>query len=369
MDTAVAPDGRVVVVDWNNHKIRAADLTGGRGMQTLVGEGSLGDGPAGPALEARLNHPTSSAFDAEGNMLIAAWHNSRITLVDNLGLPDSMLSVLAGTGGRNYAGDGGAASAAVVDLPSSLVLDDQGRIVFVDQANQVIRRFAPGGTMELVGGVCTTGTKATPTGCDDGVELVACPAPSGRRHCANEEAQVACGRPCQIGFAEGDAATFRMAQPFGQQADPAGRLVLDDEGGILFADAGNHRIRRIAPDGSMTTIAGDREDAEGKPMKGYEGDGGPAVDALLNHPIDLARASDGTLYFTDTYNSCVRKIDTAGVISTVAGVCGERGMDGENKLATESRLDRPYGLDLDEANGILYITDTFNHRIRALYLR
>jgi DNA-binding beta-propeller fold protein YncE len=109
----------------------------------------------------------------------------------------------------------------------------------------------------------------------------------------------------------------------------------------------------------ITTIAG-----TGKPTFG--GDGGPATAASLARPSDIEVDRDGNLYIADTDNSCVRKIDPAGMISTIAGKCGQPGYDGDGGDAGSSLLDRPYGVALDD-KGNIYIADTHNHRIRVIY--
>jgi hypothetical protein len=106
----------------------------------------------------------------------------------------------------------------------------------------------------------------------------------------------------------------------------------------------------------------------GVAQPGYSGDGGPALEAQLNHPIDLALADDGTIYFTDTYNHCVRAIAPDQTIRTVAGVCTSHGYRGDGGAATAALLNRPYGLEW-VAPDTLYIADTGNSVIRAVRLR
>ncbi len=99
---------------------------------------------------------------------------------------------------------------------------------------------------------------------------------------------------------------------------------------------------------------------------GYAGDGGPALQAKLFNPVDLALGEDGTLYLADVYNHCVRAIAPDQTITTVAGVCGQSGYSGDGGLPTEALLKRPYGIEL--ADGVLYIADTGNHAIRSIKL-
>jgi sugar lactone lactonase YvrE len=159
-----------------------------------------------------------------------------------------------------------------------------------------------------------------------------------------------------------------MGQPFGAQVFPTGRMKYDHAGNLLFADTNNHRIRKVDTAGVITTIAGTGAGADGR--GGYAGDDGPATAAQLNDPTDLAIAPDGTIYFADTSNSCVRKIDPSGTITRVAGQCSasaaDRGFAGDGGSPLLAKLDRPFGLDL--VGNKLYISDSFNDRIRVVDL-
>jgi streptogramin lyase len=156
---------------------------------------------------------------------------------------------------------------------------------------------------------------------------------------------------------------MRMAQPFGQSASPAGRIVFDPDGNLYFADTGNHLIRMIDTDGIVHRVAGTPPE-DGTPQNGYAGDGGPALGAKLNFPVDLALADDGTLYFTDVQNHCVRAIDPEGDIDTVVGVCGEPGFSGDGGDPTEAHLDLPFGIEWTEDR--LLVSDTGNSVIRSV---
>jgi hypothetical protein len=357
MDVTVH-EGSMYIVDWNNHQIRAVDEDGI--ITTVVGTGALGDGPPGPALEADFNHPTALEFGEDGMMYIAAWHNSRIRRVN---LQTGVMEELVGTGMRAYTGDGGPAAMAALDLPASIQFEADGSLLVVDQANQVIRRITDldGDMMiERVAGQCIV-----VGGCPDGGTPARC-GMSQRMACSPElcdDPATMSLKPCEPAYGGdgGPALEARFAMPFGQSADPAGRIALDPEGNIYLADTRNHRIRRIGTDGMVTTIAGTGE-------AGYGGDGGPATAAQLNNPVDLEFDEDGALYIADTFNSCVRVISLDGDISTVAGQCGtsSRGFEGDGASPTEALLDWPYGIDI--ADGVLYIADTMNNRIRVVRL-
>lgn len=354
MDAELGPDGRLFVVDWNNHRIRAieVDATWDGVIDTCAGTGLLGDGPVGPALMADFNHPTNLAFDSAGRMYIAAWHNSRIRRVN---LETQTLEQIAGTGARAYSGDGGPAEMAALDLPAGIAFDPQGRLVLVDQANQVLRRIdLTTGTIERIAGVCVTTAP-----CMDGEAPVACPG-TDKTACTTMD-PTGCSLPCSQAYGGdgGPAMEARFAMPFGQAADPSGRIAIADDGTIYFADSRNHRIRRISPDGMISTFAGTGSD------DGEIGEGVPATEASLDNPVDVELGPDGSLFIADTLHDCVRRVDTAGLIHTVAGRCGERGFSGDGGRATDALLDRPYGIEVTD-DGVLLVADTHNHRVRVV---
>lgn len=361
-DTIVGPEGDVFLLDWNNHRIRKVTPDGV--VHHVAGRGELGGTLDDPA-NSDFNHPTGLLFDATGKkMMIAAWHNSMIRTLD---LATGEVGNFAGDGRRAYFGDDGAASTAVFDLPASIAWAPNGDLIVMDQANQVLRAIDVEAKVRLYAGRCVIDAPppAGPGACAEGVEPVACPAPSGKFTCGNP--METCGLPCTPGY-NGDAVpmeTLRISQPFGQSADPAGRIVFDKDGNLYFADTGNNLIRRIDKDGLVRIVAGSPP-VDGKPQRGHTGDGGPATSALLNNPVDLDFDEAGNLYFTDVYNHCVRRIDPAGTISTVAGQCGTPGTEGDGEQAGKAFLKRPYGLDYHE--GSLYISDTGNNRVRVVKL-
>ena len=127
-----------IVMDWNNHRIITFDDDDR--LRVLSGvEGRLGDGPEGPASEAKWNHPTDVAWLADGTVVMAAWHNSRIVKFD----PDfETMEFVAGTGGRDFGGDGGPAIDAILDLPCGIRVDEDDNILITDMANQRIQNSA-----------------------------------------------------------------------------------------------------------------------------------------------------------------------------------------------------------------------------------
>jgi len=358
--------GKPYVLDWNNHRVRT--VTDGV-VETVIGTGEVGDGQDGPAREVSLNHPTHLSFDAEQRLVLSAWHNSKIMRFDPV---TEQIATLCGDGRRDYFGDDGPADKAVLDLPVATAFDRQGRMLIMDQANQRIRRIEDDGTIRTVVGP-TPDFLPVPAGLtrvcselSDGAESckLCLESMAGDGKCAPQKPQ---------GFAgdDGPGTEALIYQPFSQSAPPAGRMEMGPDGTLYFCDTGNHRIRSFSEDGIVRTVAGSGPEAFDRNFQGgYSGDGGPALDALLKRPTDVAVDASGNLFIADTFNSCVRKVDTDGIISAVAGRCGEQGgmgSDGDGGPATDARLNRPYGIALD-GEGNLYIADTHNHRIRVVKL-
>ena len=139
-------------------------------------------------------------------------------------------------------------------------------------------------------------------------------------------------------------------------SDPFG-VAADTVGNLYIADTSNHRVRRIDTSGIITTVAGNG-------AEGFSGDGGPATDATLNTPIGVAVDRAGNLYIADAFNNRIRKVNVTGVITTVAGN-GDARFSGDHAAATNASLGAPFGVAVD-AVGNLYIADTSNHRIRKV---
>lgn len=318
LDLTFGPDERPYILDWNNHRIRV--VTRGR-VSTLIGTGEVGDAPAGPAREIGLNHPTHISFDPQGRLLLSAWHNSMILRYD---FASDYIQPICGTGERAYGGDDGPAKLALVNLPSSTAFDPIGRMYISDQENQRIRRVGLDGTITTVVGNGEPGFSG-----DDGQAIYA-----------------------------------QIYAPVGQAAPPTSRIAIDNHGTLYIADTFNNRIRKVdANTGIITTIAGN---GTFPPiLYGAADEGIDALDVSLYWPCDIAIDSENRVFFADTFNHCVRKIDLDGTLTTVAGQCGKSGDEGDRGHPQSAFLSRPYGIALD-ANDDLYIADTRNHRIRLV---
>jgi sugar lactone lactonase YvrE len=303
--------GSVWIADQNNHRIRVVEPNGV--IHTFAGDSHFG-GDGGLATSARLLFPAGVAFDGAGNFYVADRDNQRIRIVTTAGL----IGTIAGGATSGFAGDGGNATAARFSLTTAttpanagVAIDAIGNIYVADRANNRIRKITTDGAINTVAGSAGSGYTGD-------------------------------------GFS---ATRARLNSPQG--------VAVDGAGNIFIADTGNHVIRKVTTDGLIATIAGG-----GSP--GYSGDGGPAVQALLNGPQAVAVDSLGNLYIADTGNHAVRRITPTGTMLAVAGF-GDAGYDAnsEGAQAVLARLNAPAGVAVD-SGGNLYIADTSNHRVRRV---
>jgi sugar lactone lactonase YvrE len=350
-DVAFANDGTPVVLDWNNHRVVAVDQGTGR-FRLIVGvaDGDFGD-PCPPlpnpcdnivAVNAKLNHPTHVAFDANGNMVLSAWHNSELFLLDTT---TGIMDRIAGNGLRPcYNGDEQAAIAACVDLPASVAYDPQGRICFTDQANMIVRMIDQNGIIHCIAGTTPiiNGNTATP----------------------------------QFGYAgdEGLATSALLQFERGQIADPSGKICFDAAGNMYIADTRNHAVRVVDTNGIIHRFAG-APPAAGVGQPGFAGDGGLAIDAKLNEPRDVAADTDGNIFIADTGNNVIRMVKPDGKISTIVGVqrpinsiplVGNQVLAEDGFAARDVHITGPAGIEVD-SQGRLWIADTQSNVVRILY--
>jgi len=289
-----------------DEKVRKVDVTGV--ITTVAGNGAQGfSGDGGPAVNARFNDPMGVALDGAGNLYIADYHNHRVRKVR----VDGTILTVAGTGEAGYGGDAGLATSAQLHNPGGIAVDASGNLYIADELNQRIRKVDVNGTISTVAG--------------NGIPGVA-----------------------------GDGGPAVEAQFH----NPA-RVAVDGVGNLYVADWINSRIRKIDAGGVITTVAGN-----GSP--GYAGDGGPATAASLNGPTGIVLDGSGNLYITDGWNECVRKVDTLGIITTAAG-SGTRGFDGDGGPAVQARLFYPTDVALDPS-GRLFIADNANHCVRKVVM-
>jgi sugar lactone lactonase YvrE len=365
----IGPDGSILFTDNVNNAVRKVDGRTGI-IATVAGTGSatgpLGDG--GLATAALVNYPVSLTLDALGNLLIG--QSSRIRKVNAV---SGTIQTVAGTGTPGFSGDNGPATRANFSATNAIVADAAGNFFFSD-ANRIRRVDGRTGIISTIAG---TGQPIPPS---DGLpaNLAALFLPtsvamdtSGGLLIADElnnkirRVDLQTGIIATVagtgvgGFSgeNGPATSAMLSTPTGVVADPMGNIF------ILERDTG--RVRMVsAGSGIITTVVATAG------IRGFSGDGGPAVLASLNpqsgyNERQIASDAKGNIYLTDAGNNRIRKLDrSSGIITTVAGNGGQ-GFAGDGGPATLASLNRPMAVALDAA-GNLFIADSFNNRIRKV---
>lgn len=312
-------DGNLYVTDGAANVIRKISRSDGK-IETIAGtflgfnvvDPSPHGGDDGSALKAHLNVPFGIATAGNGDIYIADAGNQVIRRID---ASTGKISVYAGNYAKPLAwsGDGGAATGATLHTPHDIAIDATGNVFIADKDNHAIRKV-------------TAGTSIIST--------------------------VAGGGPDKKGYAgdNGPATSARLDTPQG--------IAIAANGDLYIADAGNHVIRKVeATTGKIMTVAGTG-------TFGFSGDNGPATGAKLYGPTRIAVDQAGNLYIADHGNHVIRKVDTSGVITTVAGT-GTAGYSGDGGLAIHAELSSPYGIAVDK-DGNMLITDTDNSVIRIV---
>ncbi len=301
--------GNLYVAEYRNHVVRKINA-GGVGVSTVAGNGSSGfSGDSGTAIFAQLNGPVGVALDGSNNLYISEYDGNRIRKVN---LTTGIITTIAGdttsgsVGASGSSGDNGQAANALFCQPAGIASDGPGNLYVADHCNQKVRKIATSGIITTVAGNGVAGY-----------------------------------------FGDGGPATD---SPLNYPNDVA----LDASGNLYIGDTNNHRIRRVDASGNIQTVAGGG---------GSFGDGGPAIFAQLYYPVGVTVDAAGNLYIADQDDYRIRKVNTLGIITTIAGN-GSYGYSGDGGLATSAGLNNPIFVAVDP-NGNVYL-DSGNNRIREL---
>ncbi|MEO8135100.1 MAG: hypothetical protein ABI831_14095, partial [Betaproteobacteria bacterium] len=323
---------------------------------TIAGIGFTGCfNNGGPAIQAGIASPYSIAAGPDDSLYIADCNVIRRIA------PDGIITVVAGTlGNSGFAGDGGPATLALLSQPQGVAVGSDGSLYIAD--GRRIRRVGPDGIITTVTGTASGGS----TG-DGGPAILATLtssfgisiAPDGSVFFADDQrvrrigtdgiiTTVAGGGPGMLG--DGGLATqATLGTPTGIAAAPDGSLYISEQAG--------HRVRRVGPDGIITTVAGNG-------IAGSQGDGGPATLARLNQPYGVALGPDGSIYIADFANFRARRVGPTGTINTIAGT-GQEGYSGDGGPATGASLETTIAVTVGPDGGV-NIADFGNHRIRKV---
>jgi sugar lactone lactonase YvrE len=407
-DIAVDANGTVYVADAGNHTIRR--ITADGVVSTLAGVAGQKGSTDGPIADARFNSPTGLAVDNAGNLLVVDRLNSTVRMIT----PGGTVSTLAGKPDTVGSTDGNGANARF-KFPNDVAVDAQGTIYVSDGDNFTVRRIRNGVVSTLAGrageqgSVDGNGSNARferPTGISvDGLGNVYLGDRLGeavRKIDPAGNVSTLAGTSNAPGAEDGIGAQARFSQPDGIAVDSAGNVFVSDRrnnnirkisssavvttlagtvpqsgstdgtgdqarfsvpdgiaidalGNALVADRGNEVIRKISPDGQVTTLAG-TPDATGN-------SDGTGNSAAFDSPSDVAVDPAGNTYVADNDNNTIRKISPAGEVTTLAGAPGESGnVDG---VGINARFDDPEGIAVDAA-GNVYVADTDNNTIRKI---
>lgn len=410
-NTAVmAPDGvafdgsgNIYISDENiyNTVVRRVDLSTGL-IYTVAGSGLVGfTGDGGNALYAELDYPAGIAVSG-GVVYFADVANERVRWVSN-----NIIKTVAGTS----IGDNGQATNAFLNFPEGLAIDGSGDILLADTGNMEAREFKAAGRIgevgELGGGTPfgVTVDKAGNFYLTDEEPSFPSQMPHILKVAADGTTSIIAGNgPDGFSGDDGPATLAVLNTPQG--------LAVDAAGNIYVADRGNHRVRKIDTSGNINTIAGNGTDkfsgdnglatsagidpadlavdsagnvlvvdqlncrirkiapndtittVVGAGLPGYSGDGGPATGALLDFPSGIALDGSGNMYIADEGNAVVRRVTSGGLITTIAGNGTFTPSMGDGGPAAAAQLD-PFSVAVDAA-GNVYVTDSFNDHVRLL---
>jgi sugar lactone lactonase YvrE len=297
--TGVAVDSGGNVYVADDSTIRK--ITSAGVVTTLAGTAGATGSTDGTGSAARFNRSMGVAVDSSGNVYVADSGNKVIRKVTSAGV----VTTLAGTAGVDGSADG-TGSAASFGAPNGIAVDSSGNVYVSDYAKHVIRKITSAGVVTTLAG--TAGVS---------------------------------------GSTDGTGAAARFFSPWG--------VAVDSSGNLYVVDFGSSTVRKITSAGVVTTLAG---------SSGITGStDGTGNAARFFRPTAVGVDSSGNVYVADTFNATVRKITSAGVVTTYAGSAGAIGST--NGLSTDARFAGPYGLAVN-ASGIVYVSDPGNFIIRKI---
>jgi uncharacterized protein (TIGR03437 family) len=321
-------------------------------INTIAGNGTFGyAGDGGAATQAVLNTPTGIAVN-NGSLYIADQGNSRIRQVSQ-----GTITTVAGSGIPSYSGDGLAAIGAGLSGPTAVALDSSTDLYIADTSNQRVRLVGPTGVISTFAG---DGQSNGFGGEGDAATLIPLDSPQGVATDNAGNVYVADTDHNRVIQVDGSGNTHTVAgtgtpSPFALNG-PLG-MAVDSNGNLYIADNRNHRVEMLSAAGAISTVAGSG-------TNGFSGDGGPALSAELSYPSAVAVDSSGNLYIADTGNNRIRVVLPDATIATIAGT-GIGAYNADSGVALDVALYNPAGVAVD-SQGNVWIADTGNNRVCQL---
>ncbi len=320
-----------------------------------------GIGDSKKATEVILTLVDGVAVDTEGHLFISHRSKNRIRKVDK----DGIITTIAGNGTAGFSGDHGPALKASFNFPAGLCLDGKGNLYVADRNNHRVRQIDSSGTVTTI-----AGTGNPDMGGDGG--------PAVQAH-LNYPSDLVCDGKGNLYISDRSNNRIRKVDSRGMISTVAGMglpefggdfgpatdaflkypfgIDLDQKGNLYIADRSNNRIRKVDSQGIITTVAGDGTHFFG-------GDYGPATRASLAYPTDVVADDRGNLYIADRNNNRIRKVDSLGIMTTVMGI-GKYEYNGDNEIASETTLHLPFAL-AHHPDGNLIIVDRNHFRVRSM---
>ena len=347
---AVDSSGNVYVADYNNNRIRK--ITSAGVVTTLAGSGNA-TFVDGTGTAASFNNPWGVAVDSSGNVYVADFGNQRIRMVTSAGV----VTTLAGSGSSSFA-DGVGASASF-NFPLGVALDSSSNVYVADMNNHRIRKMtvavnnvttlAGSGINNFVNGTGTAASFGNPWGValdSSGNVYIS----DRSNHCIRKIT------PSGVvtTFAGSGNGTFADGTGIAASFNYPGGIAVDSSGNVFVAEQSGNRIRKISPAGVVTILAGSGNASFAD---------GTGTAASFNQPYGVAVDSSGNVYVADTVNYRIRKIDTGGVVTTIAGRSSAGYVD--STTGTLAYFNQPQGIAVD-SSGNVYVADQQNHRIRKI---
>ena len=350
-------EDRLLVVDRNHFRVREVKLQNSQ-VETIAGNGKfLFRGDGGPGGGATLEAPSGIAVDRKGNVLFADRLHQRIRKVGS----DGIIETYIGNGKQGNEGNGGPGIEATLHLPEVLISDQENNLYLTQRTGNawIIRKINPEGIITHFAGNGMQGNAG-----DGG------PAIKASFHTISDIAVDVAGniyvadsinRNIRKVNEQGIISTVAedSLEKLGTEVHPNG-IVVDKAGNIFFSDSGSSKVYKIDTRGNITLIAGTGDFDD-------HGDGGLALEAGLRSPGGLAIGPDGFLYIVEQTTHQIRVISADGVITGYVGT-GKYGFSGDEGPAVKARIKGPFRMDFDK-KGNLYFSDRDNNRIRKVDTR